>query len=406
MKVALRWFLGLYLLLLGSEELFKGPGWVYVSAVCLFAVFVTGLIVQAIRIRFSFTGAMMILFGVVAALSIFWSADTELTTHYALTLAQLLATTWITFSCLEDEASLELIAWWLLLSPLVPSGFLIHDFLTGSNTSAALSKAVRNFGPRMTFAGADPNLAAYRSAVAAIAGIYLGLTSRRIYRRILVYALVAFVTAASLLSGSRGGAMALVAGVVVLLVGSAGRRRLTVLVTLAGFAVLLMASIPYLPPEISSRYLGIGQEISTGSMANRKFIYREGIQSFNQRPTLGVGFLVFSVASRQHGGIGQAAHNDPLEVLLDLGLIGFAVYMAILCGIAGKAFAAPPESRPFMLALLVSYLVSGFSITLIGSKLPWAVFGIIMAVGGFKRPAAQPRVLGWARPPLGAVSHE
>ena len=58
-------------------------------------------------------------------------------------------------------------------------------------------------------------------------------------------------------------AMALVAGVAVLLVGSAGRRKLTVLVTLAGFAALLAAFIPYLPPEVSSRYLGIG---STGTL--------------------------------------------------------------------------------------------------------------------------------------------
>ena len=45
-------------------------------------------------------------------------------------------------------------------------------------------------------------------------------------------------------------------------------------------------------------------------MASRKTIYQEGGASFRLRPVLGVGFLAFSSYSRQHGGLGLAAHNS------------------------------------------------------------------------------------------------
>jgi len=400
MKVALRWFLGLYIILLGSEELFRGPGLVYASAICLLLVFVTGLAVHSVRIRFSFTGACMILFGVVAQLSIFWSVDPDRTIYYASVLAQLLATTWITATCLEDNSSLELIAWWLMFSPVAPGFFMIRDFLTGSHTSTALAQRGRDLGERMSFAGADPNLSAFRCAVGTLAGIHLGLNSRNIYRKLVVFPVAAFITFSSLLTGSRGGVLALIGGMAVLLFNSAPRRKATVLLAVAGFTVLLVTTIPHLPNGIASRYMGIETEVTSGDMASRKFIYKEAVQSFNQDPTLGVGYLAFASASRRRGGLGLAAHNDLLQVLLDLGLVGLGIFLIMLGGIAWNAFLAPAASRGFMLSLLTCYIISALSITLISSKFAWAVFGVILGVGGFKRTLAEPRTVEWTPPPL------
>jgi len=398
----MRCFLGVYLILLGTEELHTGPGLVYVSAGCLFVVFMTGLVVHTVRIRFSFTGAMMVLFAVTALLSMFWSDNEEVTTHYALMLAQLMATTWITASCLEDNASLELITWWLLLIPVVPSFFMLRDFLTGSNAAAAYTRPGRDMGDRMSFANADPNLAAFRFAVGILAALHLGMTYRNLLLRLALFSVAGLITLSSLLTGSRGGALALAGGVTVLLLYQSRVRKATVIMAMAGFLVLFVSTLPYLPASVSSRYLGIGNEISSGTMAERKSIYREGLQSFNQRPTLGVGFLAFAYSSRQHGGLGKAAHNDLLEVVLDLGLVGLTIFLIMMYGIVRMAFQAPASSRGFMIALLVTYGISSMSITLIGTKLPWALFGIVLGVGAFHRAPAASRSLSWAEPQLGS----
>ena len=394
MKLALRWCLGLYILLLGSEELFSGPGLVYLIGVCLLLLFATGLVVRTVRIRFSFTGAVMVLFGVVATLSIFWSADIERTASYTFMLAQLLSTTWITTACIEDNAALELIIWWLLLSPLIPGTIMVHDFMTGNRSHMALAQSenYKELGSdRMTFAGADPNLVAFRCAIGIIAGVHLGLTTRNVLVKIMVFTIAGMILWASLETGSRGGALALVGGVVVYLLAGSARRKGAVLLTVLGFAALLLIAIPHMPPKVASRYLDMGNEIATGDMAGRKFIYKEGIQSINRNPTLGVGYIAYSSASQKRGGMGLAGHNDLFQVILELGLVGLGVFLILLGGLAWNALSAPASVRPLMLGLLTCYFISSSSINLLTAKLVWVLFGILLGAGGLKDRTANCR---------------
>jgi O-antigen ligase len=398
MSALMRWLLGLYVVFLGSEEYFAGPGPVYKLGVTLVVLFFLALLLGKVRIRFSTVGALMGLYASFALSSTLWSVDTQRTLSYAFILVQLLVTAWITASCVEDQADIDRLTWCLVLASAFPAIALAHDYLLGGSWSLGfLKESLKEYAGRMTFGDADPNLLAYRFVVSIIAATHLALNARAKPLKLALFAVAGFYAATSLLTGSRGGGLALVVATMVLLTADLRQKKGTVLLVLAGLVVLLVVAMPYLPPGLSDRYLGIRQEVATGSMAGRKDIYRESFESFGDHPVLGVGYLAFESASRQHGGRGSAAHNDPLQNLVDMGLVGLGIYLVLMASLFWKASSLPPPLRGFALGLLAAYCVPAFSITLLSMKLPWVVFGFI---AGAPRPQAGPsrsRVSAFAR---------
>lgn len=393
MKVTLRWFLYLYIVCLGSEEYFDKPGPVFKIAVGLFAIFFLILLAGKIKIRFSSTGTLMILFATFALSSALWSLDPDRTLYFAFMLIQLLATTWITIACLESDSDLNQLVWCLVLSSVFPAiSVCTNYFQHGAQAQAHVQTVAiqMNHGDRISFGGADPNLSAYRMVVSVIAAIHLNLTTRLLSAKLVLSALTAFFVAAALLTGSRGGGVALIVSSSVLLLVNAGRHKVTTLLTMAGLAALLLVTIPLLPPNVSARYLNMQEEVAKGSMAGRKTIYQESFESFKQRPLLGVGYFTYSSYSQQRGGLGLAAHNDLLEMVLDLGLVGIGTYLILMASLVWGASTVSPPWKALALGLMAAYFVASLSITIIATKLTWITFGIILGAVGLPKPAFGP----------------
>jgi O-antigen ligase len=393
MKAALRWILALYIILLGCEELLTGTGWIYWVGVALFMMFLLAFVFRETQIRFSGIAVLMAILAALALSSTFWSVDPDRTFGYAFLLVQVLITTWITASCIEENSNLDLLIWFLVLSSVYPSLSMVRDYLAHGTQIRPLAQ----YGERLSIAGADPNLNAYRFVVSILAAIHLYLTTPNLGSKMLLAGLAGLFVAASLLTGSRGGATALVVSTLILLLANARHRKGSILLAMAGLAVLLWFAIPYLPPSVAARYQTIGEEASKGSMSGRKTIYREAAESFERRPLLGVGYLAFQSASEQRGGMGKAAHNDPLQVVVDLGLLGLGIYLLLMAALVWKAVGAPAPWKGLALGLFAAYIVSGSSITLLAMKLPWITFGIILGVGGLPGPVSDSGTPVWGR---------
>jgi hypothetical protein len=80
-----------------------------------------------------------------------------------------------------------------------------------------------------------------------------------------------------------------------------------------------------------------------------------------------------------------AAHNDPFQVVLDLGLIGLLTYLLLMATMLKVALTTPSPWKGLAIGLLIAYGVSSFSITLLGAKLPWITFGIILGAASLKK---------------------
>jgi O-antigen ligase len=147
---------------------------------------------------------------------------------------------------------------------------------------------------------------------------------------------IPFIAASIIFSKSRGGVVALVAMLAVLLFQL---RRLR-----PGIGVLMiaatLASIPLLPESFTGRMSSIfnAEEDPTGSREARKRLLRDGYQAFIDNPLFGLGAGQF----QNHNPEGRKeeawreTHNAVLQVAAELGIAGLAIFLIVI----GSGFAA------------------------------------------------------------------
>jgi O-antigen ligase len=142
----------------------------------------------------------------------------------------------------------------------------------------------------------------------------------------------AVMTGTVFLSGSRGGMMAVFIEFMLLAVVLVRRRKtIRVAVGLAAFAVVLIAMLVWLGgKELTNRVGTISTEARTElSGGIRLSIDHDALRMFRAKPLLGWGLGTFPVVYPQFRSFYtnffvNEAHNDYLQLLDELGLLGFA----------------------------------------------------------------------------------
>jgi O-antigen ligase len=147
---------------------------------------------------------------------------------------------------------------------------------------------------------------------------------------------IPFIVASIIFSKSRGGLIALVAMLVVLLFQL---RRLRPGVGALMIAATL-ASIPLLPQSFTERMSSIfnPEEDPTGSREARKRLLRDGYQAFIDNPVLGLGagqFQAYNPEGRKEEAW-RETHNAVLQVAAELGVVGLGIFLIVI----GSGFAA------------------------------------------------------------------
>jgi O-antigen ligase len=142
------------------------------------------------------------------------------------------------------------------------------------------------------------------------------------------------------LSGSRGGMLALCGELVVLAVVLIKQRHdLRAAAALGLFLLLVVGLLTWLGGEQLSRRLASVQSSHTDISSDMRFqINRDGLRMFLQRPILGWGLGCFPVAYPQFrtfytNFFVNQAHDDYLQLLVEMGLLGFGTmiwYMVVL----------------------------------------------------------------------------
>jgi O-antigen ligase len=133
---------------------------------------------------------------------------------------------------------------------------------------------------------------------------------------------------------SRGGAIGLVAMLMVL---TYQIRRVRPSVALA-VVVAALAAVPLLPESFTDRMSSIvnPDEDPTGSRQARKDLLREGFRAFRENPIVGLGAGQFQNYEPDKRSVPwRETHNAVLQVAAEMGIVGVAVFVTIiLCGFA------------------------------------------------------------------------
>lgn len=250
---------------------------------------------------------------------------------------------------------------------------------------ARTTSVVWTGGERVSALGQNANSAAMilAAGMVALIGLAYGQRNQGRLRLVLTGALGTLLGLAILETGSRGGLVAALGGVLVFALAADSFRARLRNATIGAVAISCLVWGTLHLPMMKNR---LEDSLKNRNLAGRELLYPALWTMFLERPMLGWGPVTntYEVALR----IGErerplrAAHNIGLELLTATGLAGTIPFLvgAWLC--AGGAWRARREAHGALpLALFCTVLISNMSGDWIGSKLIWVVLAYALASG-------------------------
>jgi O-antigen ligase len=340
------------------------------------------------RIRLARAGWRLVAVVGLAALSVVWAADPGMSLRAVLTLVQLLMLAVMGAHVLREPRDVQRV-----MDVLLVSSAVIAVMMLAEGTPE---------GRRVTFTfggeSVNANYVAATLVFPVVGALALGKSPGAFgWWRL---AAVAPVLVAIFLTGSRGGAAALVAG---LLLVTALRRRIGVRLALG--AVVLSIAIPLLVPQATvDRLLSRYSTAQEDRLSGRTDIWKVAVAMVEDRPLQGQAYGGFADAfyhymltakvdphfARLHSRGNRAAHNIYLGVLAELGVVGLVVLLAALAA-HGRALwrsrvaalrrgdEATARLALALIGVFTSILVFGATIDLLGNKATWVWFALMQA---------------------------
>jgi O-antigen ligase len=331
--------------------------------------------------RFHLVVYLFVLWNVVSA---FWSLNLEATMDRVQTYLQLLALVFVLWDLLTTPAALKAGMQAYVLGAYVAIGSTVANFRAGEQESVL----------RYSATGFNANDLGLILALGMPVAWYLAVSESNgrmiLVRKAVNYAYVPAAVLAIMLSGSRG---SLVAALPAFLFVIGSLTRLKLYVRVLAFVALAgsLFALQFLVPQSSFQRLATtGTSIAEADLGGRVGIWREGAAVFLEHPLLGVGSGAFRTAV----GIDKVAHNVFLSILVEVGPIGFALFIAILAIAVHQALQQPKWEARLWLAVLLVWTLGASVHTWEQRKQTWLFLSLVVAGAGLvaRRDQAVPQV--------------
>lgn len=306
-----------------------------------------------------------------------WSVEPSSTLGYVFTFVQLLVLVVVIWQLCPDEQDRMSVQQAYVIGCALAVADALRNFLTGH-------EAVFQ---RFSITNTDPNDYALMLAL-SIPMAWDLFANRRGRGRLLNLAFIPVAIGAVVLSGSRGGAIAVAVAMLVVPLGFAaldrpGRRAVL------GFLGLGALTLPFVWSEVSAavgtnldRIGTLGAELVSGTLNQRALIWSAGMDAFASRPLTGVGGGAFPAAIERVSGLRELAHNTFISVAVEMGAVGFLLFIGMILTIALPLIRAyGPRTTPG-LVLLATLLVGIFPLTWEFRKPTWLVFSLLILLSG------------------------
>jgi O-antigen ligase len=224
----------------------------------------------------------------------------------------------VTVSAIRTKKQMKIMLLVMCIGSLVlAKGF--HNIMDDRSFSS-FSYSLRDAGP-MGWAGVN-GLAAF-AAQMAVAFTALLLFEKRLWAKVGYFAVVGACSYCLLFALSRGGYAAFLIGIIFL---GIVRNRLV----LIGVFVFLSMWQGLVPPAVRERvFMTEENGVIDHSAAARLSLWGEAMQVFQADPVFGTGFNTYAYGSHV-GGYGDT-HNVFVKVLVETGLVGLLLFLAIFC---------------------------------------------------------------------------
>ncbi|NBG89533.1 O-antigen ligase family protein, partial [Isachenkonia alkalipeptolytica] len=226
-------------------------------------------------------------------------------------------------SCIEKSGY---IAVWFSIIYFVMGAIALGFVFRGNNIDIYGLVIDRNI-PRLTGTVHDPNIFVF-----FITPYFYYVATHLNSKKNIVGFVVALLCI--VLTFSRGGHLGVLAGVIVLLLFSKKRLKQLKIGVIFLVSILVLYSfkdfLPIDPFEfISSRFLSANLDGGSG----RKRLWANAINTFKDNPIFGIGINATRDYSIEFYSRGGYVHNTFLEVLSEMGIVGFTVYVSFWASI-------------------------------------------------------------------------
>ena len=247
----------------------------------------------------------------------------------------------------------------IALSAVIPCLAAISQAIAGNGNLEATTGINRVYG---TFV--HPNPFGHYLVLVLIA-TYIALLGERAAVWVWTLRAVLVLAAVSLaLTFTRGAWLAGLLACVVLVAGTRGRKVIVPIILAGSLLVTLVANVP----AVASRFESLAlTDPSANTALGREMIWTDRIGQAVDRPVAGYGIGSANVVAERYGSVLAGTHNDYLRVVLETGLIGLVIWLAmfalVLIGIRSIArnrlhVENADTLVPAALAAVVAYLIA------------------------------------------------
>ena len=252
--------------------------------------------------------------------------------------------------------------------------YVLGAYVAAANTVMVYRAGIGSTNKRFAAQGFDPNDLGMTLALAIPMSWYLGMTFQQPLIRWLCRLYMPLALVAIGLTGSRG---ALIASIMALLIVPVSMTQLSPGRIAGGILLVFIsgaAAVTFIPDTSWNRFATTRQEVIGGNMNSRLVVWKMGLQAFSKKPLLGYGTSGFNWAVRSQ------SHNSYLAVLVEQGIIGFAMYAAMFIAVFIKIMRMPTMERRFALVLMATLGVAMLPLGWDDRKPVWVILALLTAL--------------------------
>jgi len=291
----------------------------------------------------------------------------------------------------------QLLLFWLVSVNIMTSYGSLTPVSVGlvAGIAWAIFSAIRANGMSLTPTGTtrvgsvltNPNAYAMALTTGIIAAFYLFRQRSHLTKLVLVVLIILAVQQIFFFSGSRKGMLGAVAAPIIYFGVRAicsGRNRPQQFVVLfvgvvVGYFVFdwLLANAPFAQRLFNSR--------EEASFVARQKLINVGLEQWVRAPLIGHGANQYRVLFQFDFGNEAYAHNNYIELLVNVGVIGTAIFYSVYLLMARRYLdplfrrGATPDDMAWAATLLILFLLWDVAQVSYGSKLYWAMFAQLVA---------------------------
>lgn len=223
------------------------------------------------------------------------------------------------------------------------------------------------------------------SVMLSIAASFVFILLKQKNDKIISILLVVFLCVclfAILLTGSRTGLIIFLA---VSILGLVSYGKKGIAWAILSIMIIVPLILPFIPESNIERLLQTQEQVVEGDLTGRGYIWERGLTAFHSqipiRMLIGVGYEQFQFLYNQNYGTFTASHNTYLSVYVELGIIGFLIFLYILFYVFRKTITLCRLNRTLVyLGMFLPIIIAMMTLCLQTRRWLWIILFMIYKI--------------------------